>query len=177
MNNEVEKSINNEYDYSNIVPVAEYIGVLIQYCENAYNSFLELIKKDEEKNEKLKYEYKEYEYKKSFSSCFRVNIIDKNFSRIEFNSYKMYMDAVNANQLNNLDSLKIVLDVSFRRGKEGNTKEHINTHEIIFKPYNIKYKRKSNYIDKASSNIEKDLNNLLKKFPFVDTIFCNKNKK
>ncbi|MEE3343847.1 MAG: hypothetical protein VZS44_07145 [Bacilli bacterium] len=174
MNNEIEKNIHNEYDYSNIIPAAEYIGVLIQYCENAYNSFIELTKKDEEKNEKLKLEYQVYEYRKSYSSCFRITIIDKRFRHTDLNNYKVYVDAVNNGQINNLDSLKIELNTSFKRGKYREEKEHDNTHEIIFKPYNIKYIRKSNYLDTGSSNIENEINNLLKKFPYVNTIFCTK---
>ena len=39
---EVETVINNEKDYSNIIPIAENIAYLIQYCDQVYNQFLKL---------------------------------------------------------------------------------------------------------------------------------------
>ena len=41
---DVETVINNERDYSNIIPIAENIAYLIQYCDQVYNQFLKLIK-------------------------------------------------------------------------------------------------------------------------------------
>ncbi len=49
-----ETVINNEYDYSNIVPAVENITYIIQYCAQIYNHFLKLSEEDENKNERLK---------------------------------------------------------------------------------------------------------------------------
>ena len=61
MNEENKKNIvNNEYDYSNILPTIDNITYLVAFCDNIYNQFLKLIEADEEKNKPFKEEYKEY---------------------------------------------------------------------------------------------------------------------
>lgn len=37
-----ESIINNEYDYSNILPTADYVAYLVQYCDQVYNQLLKL---------------------------------------------------------------------------------------------------------------------------------------
>ena len=39
---DTERNVNNEYDYSNIVPTSQYIGVLVQYCEKVINVLNEM---------------------------------------------------------------------------------------------------------------------------------------
>lgn len=65
MNDLKEIIINNEYDYSNSVPTVEFITYIVQYCDQIYNHFLNLIEQDEKKNERLKYEFQNYNYKKA----------------------------------------------------------------------------------------------------------------
>ena len=72
--NETEVIVNPEYDYSNIIPDKEYIKVLVRSCEEMYKRLQDLFKKDEEKNERLKYEYRNYEYKKHFDTDFSIDI-------------------------------------------------------------------------------------------------------
>ena len=46
-----EKStINNEYDYSNIIPTEDYVLYLVKYCDGIYNQMIRLMNEDEEKN-------------------------------------------------------------------------------------------------------------------------------
>ena len=71
---EMEKETFNEFDYSNIVPDAELISYLVRYCEAIYNELLKMISQEEIKNEKLKSEYKFYEYKKGYDTKFEVTI-------------------------------------------------------------------------------------------------------
>ena len=53
-----EKSIiNNEYDYSNILPAIEYITYLAEYCDGVYKQFIKMTEEDEEKNKQYKQEY------------------------------------------------------------------------------------------------------------------------
>ena len=46
--------------------------------------------------------------------------------------------------------------------------------KISFKPYDITFKRKSNFKDPVIDNIENNINELLKKFKTQNTIFCTK---
>ncbi len=57
--------INNEYDYSNVLPTAEAISYLVQYCDEMNKQLTKLVEQDEEKNKQFKPEYKEFMYKHS----------------------------------------------------------------------------------------------------------------
>ena len=69
-----EVQVSNEFDYSNAVADVYFISYLVQYCEVLYNQLLKLISTDEEKNAKLKPEFKNYEYKKTYNTKFEVLI-------------------------------------------------------------------------------------------------------
>ena len=172
--NDTEKNINNEFNYSTAIPTTKNITILVQYCEEVFNSYSQLINEDESKNEKLKYEYRTYQYGKIYSLDFKVVIYDKNFKYIECPSLKSYIEAVNNKQINNVSSLNIKLNINFKRGPNGNTKDHINEFKINFKPYEIIFTRQSNFDDTNILKIENDINEILSKFPAIDTIFCTK---
>ena len=71
---EIEKETFNEFDYSNTIPEVELVSYLVRYCDIVYNELLEMFNQEETKNEKLKSEYKFYEYKKSYDTKFEVSI-------------------------------------------------------------------------------------------------------
>ncbi len=170
------KEINHEYDYSNIVPEMQFIALLIQQCETFYNELIKLCNEDEVKNEKLKYEYKDYEYKKNYSTKLEIAIRPKNNNSpfLYYNSYATFLDNVNNGTLKEVESLTISLDLSFNRGKEFNTLEHKNTFNISFKPYDIHFTRNSNYDDQSMDKVEYVINEMLKRFKVQNTIFCTK---
>lgn len=169
-----ETVINNEYDYSNIVPTVENITYIIQYCAQIYSHFLKLIAEDENKNEKLKYEFKNYNYKKSYGEGFEVKVRQKNYNTISCKTYSSFIGAVNSGQLLNVDSLEISLNLNYKRGKNDSFKNHENSFNITFKPYDIRLVRKANYKETDMELIENNLNEMLKKFPIANTIFCFK---
>ncbi len=171
---EKETVINNEFDYSNIIPTAEHIGTLVQYCENVYNQFLKLIEEDEQKNEKLKIEYKNYKYAKSYGEKFEVSIREKTYNNLDCKTYNSYIDAVNNGQLKEVHSLKINLDLDYKRGSGNNLNYHENSFTIIFKPYEIKFARKSNFNEENMNQIENTINKILQQFQKVNSIFCTK---
>ena len=74
--------INNEYDYSNIVPTVEAIAYLVQYCDQMNKQLTKLVEEDKEKNKQFKSEYKEYMYKKSYGQEFQVYIREKSYNNI-----------------------------------------------------------------------------------------------
>lgn len=171
---EEETVICNEYDYSNSVPTVENITYIIQYCDQIYNHFLKLIEEDESKNEKFKYEFKNYNYKESYRQKFEVKIRQKNNNNIYLKNYSLFVEALNSGKLLNIDSLEISLNLDYKRGKIDNLNNHENSFNITFKPYKINFIRKSNYKETYMDQIENNLNEILKKFPVANTIFCSK---
>lgn len=173
---EQEMLVSNEFDYSNIVAEAETITYLVQYCEAVYNQLLDLMTADEEKNEKLKYEFKSYEYKKYYETKFEITIKENSasFSSINCKNYQSFIDAINSGHLKNVKNLTIELNLSYKRGKENDLSDYENTFKIVFQPYDIKFTRKSNHKEDSMNQIENNLNEILKKFKVQNSIFCTK---
>lgn len=172
---EKEIEISREYDYSNSVPEVQNILFLAKYCYSYYVQLIKMCEEDEEKNRILKSEYKDFLYKKSFSSKYEAAIREKDvFSSLSCKTYDSLVEAANSGHLKNVESVVITLDLSFRRGRDMATKEHENLFKISFKPYNIVFIRKSNYADSSMDNIENVINEILKKFRVQNTIFCTK---
>lgn len=173
---EKEIEISREYDYSNSVPEVQSILILAKYCYSYYGQLIKMCEEDEEKNKILKSEYKDFLYKKSFASKYEVAIREKgnSFSNLSCKTYDSFVEAVNSGHLNNVESVVITLDLSFKRGKDMATKEHENLFKISFKPYSIVFIRKSNHADSSMDNIENVINEILKKFRVQNTIFCTK---
>ena len=96
--------IHHEYDYSNIVPRVDAITYLVQYCDNIYNQFLTLIEEDKKRNESLKFEFKNYQYKKSYRETFEVYIIKKDYNYISCKDFTMFQSAINQGDLKNVNS-------------------------------------------------------------------------
>ena len=157
-----ESIINNEYDYSNILPVVDYVAYLVQYCDQVYNQLIKLQQEDEEKNKQFKSEYREYNFKKKYSQGLEIYIKEKNYhNNITCKDYNTFKTAIDDGNLKNVSGVDIKLNMDFERGREGNFESHENNFVIIFKPYEITFSRKSNYND---VNIN----------PVANCIFCNK---
>ena len=174
MNEDIETSINNEFDYSTIIPSAEAIGYIVQYCETLYNQFMQLVANDEKKNETLKYEYRNFEYGRHFKSEFTVTIKKAGLNTIICKNYNAYMEAVRSGNVNNLNGLDIIMDLSYKKGNTQNSVEHRNDFKVIFRPYDIRFIRKSNHDEMNMKQIEDSINGILKQFPTANSIFCSK---
>lgn len=176
--NQTEKNIeiSRKFDYSNAIPEIQLISFLVQCCDYYYKQFIKICEEDEMKNEKLKYEYKTFEYQKTYSTKCEITIREKesSFSNLSCKSYESFQELVNAGRLNNVNSIVIVLDLSFKRGKNTALKNYENIFKISFKPYDIVFIRKSNYAEPNMDQIENDINQILNKFKFQNTIFCTK---
>lgn len=171
-----EVEISNDFDYSNIVADVESISFLVQYCDSIYQQFSKICEEDEEKNLKLKSEFKCFQYKKTYSTGLEIAIRDKvkNFNTMSCKNLESFKEAINAGHLKGADSLNITLDLSFKRGKNFQQKEYENIFKITFKPYDIKFNRKSNHDDSTMNLVENQINDVLKKFKTQNTIFCTK---
>lgn len=173
---EREVEISREFDYSNSVPEIKYILFLAQYCDSYYKQLIKMCEEDEEKNAKLKSEYKNFQYKKSYNARYEVAIKEKgnSFSNLSCKTYESFVEVVNTGHLNNVESVIITLDLSFKRGMDKTMREHENLFKIAFKPYNIVFTHKSNYTDQNMDQIENIINEIMKKFKVQDSIFCTK---
>ncbi len=172
---EIETIINNKYDYSNIIATEENITYLVQYYDQIYSQFLKLIEEDEQRNEKLKYEFQVFNYKDSYSKIFKIKIRAKDYyNTITCENYTVFVEAIRKGQLRNINSLEIEMNLDYKKGKSGNLTEHQNSFKIIFKPYEISFLRKSNHKEPNMDQIETTTNKLLNQFPVANTIFCTK---
>ena len=168
--------INNKFDYSNVVPTIDAISYLVQYCDQKNKQLTKLVEEDEEKNKQFKFEYKNYMYKKSYGQGLQIYIKDKSYNNITCKDYETFISAVKNGNLNNVSTLDIKLCMDFYRGKSENYDDHENSFTIVFNPYDITFTRKSNYNDPTMDKIEEQINAILKQFPVVNSIFCNKQK-
>ena len=166
--------INNEYDFSNIVPTIESVIYLVEYCDNILNKFLELVAEDEEKNKQYKDEYRTYNFKKVYGQYLNIYIREKTYNNVTCENLKTFLSAINDGNLKNVNGLDIKLSLNFSRGKGRDLVEHENSFDIIFKPYEIKFARKSNHNENMMNQIENNINEILNKFPKINTIFCSK---
>ena len=171
---EKEVAISREFDYSNSIPETKPILLLVQYCDSCYNQLVQMCEEDEKRNERIKYDYQTYQYKKAFGLNYEIRITSKNYSSTECKNYESFVELVNSGNLNNIKSLTILLELSFDRGKSGQMKRHENEFRISFEPYKIIFTRKSNYQDAEMDQIENVINEIFKKFSVQNTIFCTK---
>lgn len=172
--NEEPAVINNEYDYSNVLPSIESITYLVQYCDSVFREFRNLIEEDQKKNEQYKDEYKNYEYKETYDTIFEVYIREKGYNNITCHDVASFESAIKDGNLNHVESLQIKLNLSFKRGKNTELKNHENSYIFIFKPYEITFARKSNYNDLQMNQVEENIKNILDQLPVYNTIFCTK---
>lgn len=174
INEDTPNIINNEYDYSNIIATIEGVTYLVQYCDNIYKQFINLTEEDQKKNKPLKYEFQNYTYKKNYSTTFNIYIREKSYNNITCNDFESFKTAINNGDLTNIQSMEIKLNLDFRRGKNDSLAEHENSFTIVFKPYEIIFARKSNYNEVNMNQIENAIDEIMKKFPAVNSIFCTK---
>lgn len=163
--------VNHEYLYPNVLVVREYVENLAGFCYKAYRALSKKVTEEEEKNEPLKYEHREYDYKKSYGMRFKIYIWTNNSGSLEYDSDDALRTAAANGRLNDVSSLKIEMDLDFGRGKEGAIEEHKNEFVISFRPYDIKFVRNSNYNDPEMDDLEKQIVNLMEDFPATKTIF------
>lgn len=170
-----EKStINNEYDYSNIIPTEECVLYLVKYCDGVYEQMIKLMNEDEEKNQQFKPEYKQYMYKKNYGTRFEIYIREKTYNNITCKDLIEFETAIQDGNLKNITGMEIKMDLDFKRGKGENLEEHDNSFTIKFEPYNIIFARKSNFMDQEINQVESAINDILNRFPKTNSIFCTK---
>lgn len=103
-----------------------------------------------------------------------IKIRQKNYNTISCKNYDSFIEAVKNGQVSNIESLEIHLVLDYKRGKIDNLNSYENDFNITFKPYQISFIRKANHQEIEMNQIENNLNEILKKFPVTNTIFCSK---
>lgn len=166
--------INNEYDYSNVLPSIDYISYLVEYCDGVYRQFIKLTEEEEEKNKQFKSEYKEYNYKKNYGAKFEISVMEKSYNRIQCEDVQTFKTAIINGNLKSVLSLYIKMCIDFKRGRGNNLEEHENSFSINFKPYEITFTRTSNHNDADMNQIENNIKEILNRFPVANCIFCDK---
>lgn len=168
---EVPCSINNMFDYSNSIPTIKDVKHLVKYMFNIYEQYLWMVTEDEKK---YKQEHKYYIYESHHSLIFDVRLREKNYITITCKSYSEFEQCVKDGKLDNIDSMEIRLIIDY---KNNYTKDYImynNNFTVCLKPFDISFYRKSNY-DKLEMNaIESGINEILKRFMSINSIFCTK---
>ncbi len=166
--------INNEYDYSNVLPTVESIRYMVEYCSDIYQQFLQLVEKDEEKNCQFREEYRNYEYRKDFNSGFYVFIREKNSQNISCDDKEDFIAAIEDGNLKQVSSISIRLELHFSKGNSYRLESHKNVFLIAFEPYSIRFSRQSNFKDENMDQIEESIHKIFKSFAIANTVFCDK---
>lgn len=167
-------SIDNKFDYSNIIPKIEDIRRLAEYCFKVYEDFKNKCDVEEEKNKQFKPEYKNYECTQMFSTGCEIRYMDNNYKTTNFKDYESFISSVNNENITNVMSLEINLCLDYKKGPGSNLVEHKNSFDIKFKPYEIIFSRKADFNELAMNNIENNINDIMNSFNSANTIFCTK---
>ncbi len=163
-------AINEQKDFTNLLAVREYVDDLVKNCASLYESFAKTVKEDEEKNEPLKPEFREYKFKHNYKDKFQVIVFSDGSSKF-YEDYANYSVAANGGGLQGVSSLEIRLNLSYKSGKEGGFIDHDYEFRIKFEPGKTSFKYTANFDDPAINGIRDKLLEKLEAFPVTNTIF------
>jgi hypothetical protein len=170
----IEKTINNKYDYSNAIVGNEQFMYIVNYFENIMKNFSDILDKEEEKNSTLKYDYKHYDYKRTFSTGFKINLRNDKVGYKDYSDINVFKEDFNNKLLTNLENVSLVLDLTFQRGIGTNLPYYTNKFKVEFRPYEIVFSRESDHNVMIMNQIENNIKSMLDQLPVVNTIFCSK---
>ena len=164
----MKKLINEKNDFSNSLINKDVIKYIIDYCFKNYQNLNQLVKDDEERNERLQYNLRRYSYKKHYSSCCEVTIKYNDERRIVLDNLEQIKDVI----FNNINRLRIVLDLSYRcTSDEGEEIDRLNRFIFNFEPSNIYFTREANYSEPNIEEINNSFKQLFSQIPSYETIF------
>ena len=116
MENTSPATIKNNHDHTNLLAVREYVDDLVKYCFGIYASFQKTQAEEEQRNERLKLEYREYQFRKSYGAHCNVTIYGGG-QHTDFKDYASFQSALLGGMILELDYLQISLNLSHYVGK------------------------------------------------------------
>lgn len=173
MENTSPATIKNNHDHTNLLAVREYVDDLVKYCFGIYASFQKTQAEEEQRNERLKLEYREYQFRKSYSEHCQV-VIYAGGQRTEFTDYANFQSALLGGMILGVDYLQISLNLSHYVGKYDSRDEHQHEYTIRFEPAKSYFLYAANMDDQNMNIIETQIEERLNSFPASITIFSKK---
>lgn len=162
-------NINGIYDYDNVVITEDNIKTLIKYIFDVASYFEQCAKMDEEKNEPLKLEFRNYSFRERTINSSVSITMGKNDYR--FNNYYTFQNFCNTNKLKNISYIYIYLTINFSTGMRNELIDYDSKINITIKPFKINLTRKSNIPYDKIDKFESDLKSMFDSFQKVDSIF------
>ena len=173
MENTSPATIKNNHDHTNLLAVREYVDDLVKYCFGIYASFQKTQAEEEQRNERLKLEYREYQFRKSYSAHCEV-VIYAGGQRTEFTDYANFQSAMLGGMILGVDYLQISLNLSHYVGKYDSRDEHQHEYTIRFEPAKSYFLYAANMDDQNMNIIETLIEVCLNSFPASITILSKK---
>ena len=165
------KLIKEKKNYRDLLAVSEYVDDLMKYCEQQYAALTTKIANDAAKNEQLRYDYQEYEWKESYNTRYRITVYDAVHSFVYFDTFAAYKDALAKKTITAPSYVEIELNVSYRDGRATNLADHKREFIIRFEQNKSYFAYESNEEDENFNAIRDAILNKLDQFPAVRTIF------
>ena len=162
--------VNSVFDFSNALVDTNNLLPLVQYYYGIYMQYIKLAEEDAQRNEKLKYDYQKFECSKRWFK-FKIRTLTNDYNNAEYNTLADFNYAVTNGKIRDISLLEIELTLDFSTGTNNNKIDYDNEFVITFKPYDIKFKRKSNKNIQTMQEIEDYTISLLQSFNKQTTIF------
>ncbi|MCQ2571216.1 MAG: hypothetical protein MJ154_03140 [Candidatus Saccharibacteria bacterium] len=168
-------SIQEIKNYSNLLPVREYVDDLVKNCFALYDSFSKTIQEDEARNEQLKFDYREYNFHHSYAADCSVHVYRKAGGSNDYKTYDAFSMALNSGNIRAVRTFTLRLNMSFRRGKNNALDDHDHVFEIKMTPDGSTFSYEANYNDPVMNDIRDKLIEKIEGFPATTTIFSELN--
>ena len=176
MNESKPAAIQDLKEFGNLLAVREYVADLTKYCFSLYDSFKKTCADDEARNEPIKYELRNYNFKSGYSNqCTVVTYTEGYHNNADYKDYTTFASAVTNNLLQGLAELRITMNLSYRAGTSNSLTDHNHEYIIKFRPEGCSFEYKANYDDPAMNDIRDKLVEKLNQFPTTTTIFTKAN--
>ncbi len=138
------KLIKDKKSYRDLLAISEYVDDLIKYCERQYATLSTKISNDKAKNEQLRYDYQEFEWKENYDARFRITIYDAVNSFLYFDRFTAYHDAMTNRTIVAPNYVEVELNMSYQNGKNASLIQHKRIFVVRFELNNSYFSYESN---------------------------------
>lgn len=170
--------ISNTIDFSNKVITIDSLLQLVKYLDDVYQDFAEQCRRDEQANERLKYEYRRYTHKPSALSGLRIAIYPANIIQpIGCRNFADFHNLTVSNSINNVRRIIIDMELNYSSGNDSSMVRHDNKFTLNFEPYDITLTRRSSDNDQYINQVANNIASIFYAMETRNTIFCTKQEK